>query len=67
MQRLALFGGIALLTACGGKAVDDDDDDFFSDNTGNGIGDIGEDTGYVANADAPVIISADVYCDYTEC
>lgn len=68
MQRLALFGGIVLLAACGNDVADDDDEDFFSDNNSSGgIGQIAEDTGYVADADAPTIISADVYCDYTEC
>lgn len=69
MRRLALFGGVLLLGACGGKGIDDDDDD--DDGTGGGLldgyGDGADDTGFEASPDAPRILTADVSCDYTEC
>ena len=69
MERLALFGSLLFLAACGNPAVDDDDDDdFFTTDQGQGIGPGDqEDTGFVPNNDAPMIIDAEVYCDYTEC
>ncbi|MFT4978884.1 MAG: hypothetical protein ACI8S6_004794 [Myxococcota bacterium] len=67
MQRLALFGGLALLTACGGPAADEDDDDFYSSDAGTGFNTGSEETGFQPSADAPFIIDAEVYCDYTEC
>ena len=68
MERLALFGSLLFLTACANPAVDDDDDDFFSTGQSDGIGpDDQADTGFQPNADAPMIIDAEVYCDYTEC
>lgn len=71
MERLALFGGILLLSACGGKTTDEDDrdygDGFQDDGSGGLLEEVEPDTGFEASVDAPKILSADVSCDYSEC
>jgi len=67
MKRLALFGGLLALVACGGDVSDEEEDDFFSNGEGALGGNVDDGDDFVPSADAPVIIAADVYCDYTEC